>query len=128
MTTAGTNQAETASASRWIGARLRLASLTMWTICANNVSEPMRCDSMISEPVPLTVAPMTRIPAVFSTGIDSPVIIDSSTDELPSTTMPSTGTFSPARIRKWSPIFTSASGMSSSVPSTCTLRAVFGAT
>ena len=36
--------------------------------------------------------PMTSSPAPFATGIDSPVSIDSSTAESPSTTIPSTGT------------------------------------
>ena len=40
---------------------------------------------------------------LFSTGIGSPVIMDSST-ECPSTTSPSTGTFSPGRTRSWSPV------------------------
>ncbi len=45
------------------------------------------------------------------------MIIDSSTDELPSITSPSTGTFSPGRTRSRSPIWTCSSGTSSSVPS-----------
>ena len=39
---------------------------------------------MTSEPVPLTVAPITVSPGCFSTGIDSPVTIDSSTELMPS--------------------------------------------
>ena len=50
-------------------------------------------------PVPLTVPPVTLSPVVFSTGIDSPVSIDSSTFVRPSMTRPSTGTFSPGRTR-----------------------------
>ena len=38
--TAGANQPETWSASRWIGARLRCASATIWTIRATSVSAP----------------------------------------------------------------------------------------
>ena len=56
MTTAGTNQPATTSATRWIGARLRCASATMWTICANRVSLPTRSASITRLPVPLTVA------------------------------------------------------------------------
>ena len=41
--------------------------------------------------MPLTVPPVTRLPLVFSTGIGSPVIIDSSTELVPSSTTPSTG-------------------------------------
>ena len=43
--------------------------------------------------------PVTRLPGSFSTGIGSPVIIDSSMLVLPSITRPSTGTFSPGRTR-----------------------------
>ena len=51
---------------------------------------------MTNVPVPLTVrADDARRPAVFSTGIGSPVTIDSSTALAPSSTTPSTGTFSP---------------------------------
>ena len=43
-------------------------------------------------PIDYTVtAPVTRAPGPFSTGIDSPVTIDSSTALVPSTTTPSTG-------------------------------------
>ena len=47
----------------------------------------------------LTVAAATSSPGPLSTGTDSPVSIDSSTAEVPSTTTPSTGTFSPGRTR-----------------------------
>ena len=43
------------------------------------------------------VAPITSSPWPLSTGIGSPVSIDSSTAEPPPTTTPSTGTFSPGR-------------------------------
>jgi hypothetical protein len=77
--TAGTNHPETTSASFWIGARLRWASATSATMRASSVSAPTFSARMTSAPVPLTVAPMTRSPAAFSTGIGSPVTIDSST-------------------------------------------------
>jgi hypothetical protein len=50
----------------------------------------------------LTVPPITRSPGNFSTGIASPVTIDSSTLERPSSTTASTGTFSPGRTRSLS--------------------------
>ena len=78
-TTAGTKYPETTSARRWIGARVRCASLTIRTIWASIVSAPTRSARMTRPPVPLTVPPMTRSPGPFSTGIGSPVIIDSST-------------------------------------------------
>jgi hypothetical protein len=53
----------------------------------------------MSDPVELTVAPMTCAPFCFSTGMGSPVIIDSSTLLAPSSTLPSTGIFSPGRTR-----------------------------
>ena len=108
--TAGTNQAATASACRWIGARERWALATMATICASVVSAPTRRASMTRLPVPLMVAPVTGSPAAFSTASGSPVSMLSSTDERPSTTSPSTGTFSPGRTRSRSPTRTSSSG------------------
>src|SRR6266498_4365198 len=69
----------------------------------------------------------TGLPLVFSTGIGSPVIIDSSTEVAPSSTMPSTGIFSPGRTRRRSPTFTRSRGTSVSVPSSRSSRAVLGA-
>ena len=109
-----------------MGARLRWASLTSLTICANMVSLPTRSARMTSDPVRFTVAPTSRLPGALSTGIDSPVIMDSSTELDPSSTIPSTGTLSPGRTRNLSPGLTCSSGMSSSVPSSCSTRAVFG--
>src|SRR4051794_17860097 len=43
------------------------------------------------------VAPITLSPTVLRTGIDSPVRSDSSTELLPYTTTPSTGTFEPGK-------------------------------
>ena len=125
--TAGTNQPATVSASRWIGARDRCASLTRRTICASSVSLPTRCACMITLPVPFTVPPVTRLSVVFSTGIGSPVTIDSSTLVLPSSTTPSTGMRSPGRTRSRSPTWTCASGTSVSAPDASTRRAVEGA-
>ena len=99
----------------------------MRTICASSVSAPTRCASIISAPVPLTVPPTRRSPDSFSTGMGSPVIIDSSTVLLPSATTPSTGTFSPGRTRSRSPGCNSSSGTSRSLPSDSMRRAVFGA-
>jgi hypothetical protein len=98
----------------------------MRTICASSVSRPTRFASMTTVPVPLTVPAVTRLPGPFSTGIGSPVTIDSSIDVRPFSTTPSTGTFSPGRTRSLSPTRTSAIGMSFSI-NPITLRAVFGA-
>ncbi len=67
-TTAGTNHADTASASRWIGARVRCASPTIRTICASTVSLPTRSARMTKLPVPLMVAPVTRCPGFLDDG------------------------------------------------------------
>ncbi len=125
--TAGTNHAATLSARLWMGARLRWAAATCRTIWARSVSLPTRRASMRNDPVPLSVPAVTASPIVFSLGRDSPVSRDSSTALWPSTTTPSTGTFSPGRTRRRSPGCTSASGTSVSAPSAATRRAVFGA-
>ena len=98
----------------------------MATICARTVALPTRSARISSVPLPLMVAPMTRLPGSLVTGIDSPVTIDSSTALLPEVTNPSTGILSPGRTRSTSPIATDASGTSRSWPCRTT-RAVFGA-
>ncbi len=110
-----------------MGARLRCASATRRTIRASRVSLPTRSARIRKVPVPLTVPATTWSPAVFSTGIGSPVSIDSSTALRPSRTAPSTGTFSPGRTRRRSPSATSASGTSRSAPPASTRRASGGA-
>ena len=105
--TAGTNQAATRSARRWIGARLRWAWATIWTICASTVSRADRSRAH-DERAARVHRPADHAcrPARFATGIGSPVSIDSSTALLPSMTTPSTGTFSPGRTRSTSPGWT----------------------
>ncbi len=49
--TAGTNQPETWSASRWIGARERCAAATICTIRASTVSRPTLSARMTKVPV-----------------------------------------------------------------------------
>ena len=115
--TAGTNHAETLSASFWMGARDRWASPTSFTIWARSVSAPTRRASTIKAPLPFTVPPVTASPAVFSAGIGSPVTIASSTALVPSTTTPSTGTVSPGRTRSRSPTAMRSMATSSSAPS-----------
>ena len=48
--TAGTNQPATWSARRWIGARERWASATIWTMRASMVSRPTLVASMTRAP------------------------------------------------------------------------------
>ncbi len=124
--TTGTNNPATRSAVRWIGARERWASATMATIRASTVSRPTFSAVTTREPDWLRVPPMTLSPVVRVTGIDSPVTSDSSTEDRPSETVPSTGTFSPGRTRSRSPSRTSSRATSSSVPSAAMRRAVRG--
>ena len=86
---------------------------------ASAVSRPTFVARMTNVPFVLSVEPMTTAPMPFSTGIGSPVSIDSSTADAPSVTTPSTGTFSPGRTRSRSPGCTASSGTSvSSSPTT----------
>ena len=68
----------------------------------------------------LTVAPVTSLPALTSTGMDSPVTSEESTAELPSTTTPSAAIFSPGRTTNSSPAASSPTGTRCSVPSRST--------
>ena len=124
--TVGTNHEATTSASRWMGARVRCASPTILTIWESSVSEPTRVAFITKLPVPLMVPPVTFASGDFSTGIGSPLTMDSSTELLPSVTTPSVGTFSPGRTRSVSPTWIPLSSMSCSVPSAEMRRAVFG--
>ncbi|MNJ41437.1 hypothetical protein D3C77_363620 [compost metagenome] len=125
--TAGTNQPETRSAMRWMGARLRWAWATICTIWESRVSAPTFSARMTKEPVLLMAPPITLSPGSLVTGMDSPVTMDSSIATRPSTSSPSTGTFSPGRTRRLSPTRIWSSPTSSSVPSARTRRAVLGA-
>ncbi|CAM5530282.1 hypothetical protein SSTU70S_02859 [Stutzerimonas stutzeri] len=122
-----TNQPAITSARRCIGALERCAWATICTICASMVALPTFCACITRLPWRLRVAPISVSPARFITGTGSPVSIDSSTALSPSSTRPSTGTFSPGRTRSLSPLCTWVSGMSSSLPSALIRRAVFGA-
>ena len=95
-------------------------------IRASRVSWPTLSATIRKPPVWLSVPPITASPIRFSTGIGSPVIIDSSTELSPSVSQPSTGIFSPGRTRRVSPTRTSSSGTSRSMPSRTT-RASGGA-
>lgn len=124
---AGTKTALTRSTSFCTGARVREASDTIWTIFDSSVSAPTCSAQTTSPPSPFSVPPVTRSPGAFSTGIGSPVTIDSSTDEWPSSITASVGTRSPALTRSRSPTTTSVRGTSVSTPSSAMRRAVFGA-
>ena len=110
-----------------MGARERCACATISTTCASVVSAPVRSTRISKLPVPFSVPPVTRSPATFSTGTGSPVSMDSSTELLPSVTVPSIGTLSPGRTRNTSPTLTAASSTVSVLPLFSTRNAVFGA-
>src|SRR3989344_3925606 len=115
-TTAGTKYAVTLSARRCTAAVLACASSTILMIWDSAVSAPTRVVLKRNRPVRLIVPPITALPAAFSTGMDSPVSMDSSTEELPSSTTPSVGIFSPGRTTTVSSTITDSAGTSISAP------------
>ncbi len=122
--TTGTKTAEMRSASRWAAALPFWASSTSFAIRANWVSAPTRVASTTSRPPAFRVAPVTVSPTPTSTGTDSPVSIDASTAEVPSTTVPSVAIFSPGRTRKRSPVLSPSTGIRSSRPSRSTVTSL----
>ena len=115
--TVGTKIAEIRSASLWTGALPVWASSTSRAIWARAVSDPILVASTTSLPSALMLAPTTSSPASFSTGTDSPVRSDSSTEEAPSMTRPSVATFSPGRTTNLVPTVSSPTGTITSSPS-----------
>ena len=109
--TIGTNTPEMRSARRCTAALPFWASSTSFAICASWVSEPTRVARTTSRPPALTQAPTTVSPTATSTGTDSPVSMDASTAERPSTTSPSVAIFSPGRTTNRSPTASSEVGM-----------------
>ena len=93
-------------------------------ICCRAVSSPTFVAAKRNDPLVFMVAPITSSPSRLVTGMDSPVIIDSSTADSPERTRPSTGIFSPGLTTTTSPICTSSTGTSTSSPPRTT-RAVF---
>ena len=95
--TTGTKIDETRSASCWTFAFDPCAAWSDRTISARVACSPLRVTKTTSRPCPLTEAPMTSSPGPTSTGTDSPVSRDRSTQDVPSFTTPSAGIFSPGR-------------------------------
>ena len=93
---------------------------------ASAVLSPVAVTSMRSAPAPLIVPAMTLAPTLFSTGRDSPVIIDSLISLCPSRTTPSAGTLSPGRTSSRSPSRSAAAGTSSVAPLDMTRVAMSG--
>ncbi len=108
--TTGTNTPEIRSASRCAAALPFCASSTSFAIRASWVSAPTRVTSTTSRPPALTVAPATGSPTPTSTGMDSPVSMEASTADEPSTTVPSVAIFSPGRTTKRVPTSRSPTG------------------
>ncbi|GIU99604.1 MAG: hypothetical protein KatS3mg014_1220 [Actinomycetota bacterium] len=115
-----TSQNAARSARRCAGAFELCAACTRATICASAVSDPTFVARARREPSRLIVAPIRGSPGRLVTGRLSPVIIDSSTLEVPSSTTASTGTLLPGRTSSRSPTRTSAVGISTGTPSRST--------
>ncbi len=81
---------------------LSCASLTNFTIWERKVSSPVFSTSILIEPSAFIDPPITSSPSPFETGFDSPVIIASLIDVLPSKIFPSVGIFSPGLINSLS--------------------------
>ncbi len=109
-----------------MGALLSWASSTIWTICWRVVFIPTLVTSTFRAPSLFTVPPMTWSPTRLETGMLSPVTMLSSTEEAPSTTSPSRGTFSPGLTMRTSKGMTVSTGTSSSFPSSPRTRATGG--
>jgi len=117
----GTKYFPISSVSFWIGALLPCASCTSRMICESVVFFPTFAASNLINPSRLMVAPITSSPGPLITGMDSPVIMDSSNADRPSLIIPSTGTFSPGRTTTVSPTSTCSMLISFSTPSRITV-------
>ncbi len=124
--TDGTNTPETLSAILAIGAFEDAASLTVLIILENTVSSPIASALILTAPERFIVAPVTLSPTDLSTGMLSPVIADSSAEQVPSIISPSTAKLSPALVKITSPILISETGTVFSSPLIKRV-AVFGA-
>ena len=113
------------SASLETGAFEAEASSTRAIIWERVVSSPTLSALKVKVPDKFMEALTTLSPAAFSTGRLSPVIAASSTEEFPSTIIPSTGMEKPGLIKIKSPFTISSTGISSSLPFLIT-RAVLG--
>ena len=115
--TTGTNTALTLSTRRCTGAFTACASCTRRMMCASTLSLPAAVTCSSTRPSPLIEPPVSASPTALLTGKGSPVSIDSSTCVAPSVTVPSAGTRSPGRTASRSPVRSSSTGMSFSLPS-----------
>ena len=104
------------SARRCAAALPDWASSTIRAICASWVSAPTRVARTMRRPLALTVPPTTASPGPTSAGTDSPVTMEVSTAEAPSTISPSVAIFSPGRTTNSSPTCNASTGMRVSTP------------
>ena len=118
--TTGTNTPDTRSARRCTCAFPLCAASTSFAIWASCVSPPTRVARTTSRPPELTHDPTTASPGPTSTGTGSPVSIDTSTAELPSSTTPSVAIFSPGRTTNRSPTRSASVGTRVSTPARST--------
>ena len=93
---------------------LSLSDLALGIRGASAVWEPTFVARTTSRPEALIVAPATSSPGPTSTGTGSPVSIDRSTAEKPSSTIPSVAIFSPGRTTNRSPATSSSTGTTTS--------------
>ena len=126
MMTVGTNTAAILSANHWIGALDPCASWISLIICASAVSFPILVVSISKLHNLFIVPPNTFAPIIFSTGMLSPVNIDSSMLECHDIKTQSIGTFSPGLTMMISHFFTCSIGTSTNISPLLTF-AVLGA-
>ena len=113
----GTSHDAHLSTIRSVGDLFCSASRTISTSFPNDESLPTFKALMSTEPKRLIVPQYTLSPIPLSTGSDSPVITDWSTDVCPDIISPSTGIDSPGKTLNISPAFISSSTTSFSPPS-----------
>ncbi len=111
--TVGTKTADTRSAILAIGAFSDWADSTIRTIVPRVDSPPIRETFMRSAVEPLSVPPISFSPSFFSTGMLSPVIIDSSMYAFAPSKVPSAGRLS------WAFTSSSSEGSISTISITC---------
>ena len=125
--TQGTNMPAILSASRDTGALVPWASSTRRIMPASVVSLPTRSARKVKDVLPLMLPPVTGSPTALSTGMLSPVSMDSSTWASPVSIFPSTGIRSPGSTRMRSPRISWATGTVRAVPSPASTVALSGA-
>ncbi len=108
------------SESIWSRDLLACASATRRITPAKKVCSPILVTFTVRLPSPLIEPAITSASTDFDTGRDSPVIIDSSISDIPSTMTPSAGTFAPGLTSTMSPATSSESGTVIVVPSRMT--------